>query len=308
MKVSNIGLGCWPLGGMQYVSGQAITYGDVSETKAIQIVKRSIELGINTFDTADSYSLGASEIRLGKALSNKRKSVNIFTKAGFIPSAHSILEVDISYHHLIASLRGSLKRLNTDYVDLFQAHQIPRTEQDIKNIEKTFSEIKATGEARFCGVSIGREIKVGSELISRGIVDSLQMYFSLLDFEPSLKLFNQAYESGIGIIAAVPLAQGFLSGKFIQGKRFDKFDIRNRLTKDEIKKRIHRAKQFEFLIKKGRTLSQAALAYITSFKQISVCIPGAKNIKQLQENIDSSKIMLTSEELKQIKEIQQNWN
>ena len=305
MKVSKMGLGCWPLGGMQFISGQGVSYGKISENKAIAIVKRALELGINTFDTADSYSFGASEVRLGKALSNKRKAVNIFTKAGYVPSGDSIFEIDISYHHLVASLRRSLKRLQTDYVDLFQVHQIPRTEQDFKNIEKTFSEIKATGEARFCGVSIARETKVGSELIRRGIVDSLQMYFSLLDYEPSLKLFDQAYESDIGIITAVPLAQGFLSGKFNQGHIFDKFDTRSGLTKNEIKKRIHRAKQFEFLIKKGRTLSQAALAYIISFKQVSVCIPGAKNIKQLKQNIDSSRIVLASEELEQIKEIQQ---
>lgn len=308
MTVSELGLGCWPLGGMQVISEQGVSYGEMSERQAIQLVNKALELGINTFDTADSYSLGASEVRLGKALSNKRKSVNIFTKAGYVPSAYLIFEIDISYHHLVASLRRSLKRFNTDYVDLFQVHQIPRTEQDFKQIEKTFSEIKGTGEARFCGVSIAREIKVGSELIRRGIVDSLQMYFSLLDYEPSLKLFNQAFESGVGIIAAVPLAQGFLSGKFVSGKTFDKFDTRNRLTKAEIKKRIERTKQFEFLIKKGKTLSQEALAYVTSFEQVSVCIPGAKNIKQLRENVDSTKKALTAEELEQIKNIQKNWN
>ena len=305
--MSEIGLGCWPLGGLQMISGQGISYGSVSEEDAVKIIHRALELGINTFDTADSYSLGGSETRLGKGLTDKRKSVYIFTKAGYIPFAPSLFEIDISYHHLVASLRRSLNHLNTDYVDLFQVHQIPRSEDDYKEIEKTFSELNATGEAKFCGVSIAKEIDVGLELIKRGFVDSLQMYFSLIDFIPSLELFDKAHEADIGIITAVPLAQGFLSGKFTSNFEFDATDTRNRLNKDEINKRIERTNQLKFLETNERTLSQAALAYVLSFDQVSTCIPGTKNLEQLQQNVDSTNIKLSEDEITKIKETQKHW-
>ena len=308
LQVSEVGLGCWPLGGKQEISGEGISYGDISENDALKIISKSLEYGINTFDTADSYSFGGSEIRLGKALSEKRKAVNIFTKAGYVPSAYGLFEIDITHHHLISALRRSLKRLNTDYVDIFQVHQVPKNENDFKEIEKTFSELKGTGEAKFCGVSIARELSIGSELVCRGLVDSLQMYFSVLDYKPSEDLFKEAHDAGVGIITSIPLAQGFLSGKFHSGITFDKKDIRNRLGKDEIDKRIERTNQLIFLITKNRTLSQAALAYVLSFKEVSTCIPGVKNLNQLKENVDAASTQLSNEEMKQIKEIQNSWH
>jgi len=137
LKVSEIGVGCWPLGGLSTVNGVTTTYGDVSEENANKIIKSAFELGVNAFDTADSYSLGNSEKRLGNAVKEFRSEIHIFTKAGAVPSNDKPFGIDLSYQHLKTSLNRSLSRLQTDYVDLFQTHKAPQTEKDylVKDLE-----------------------------------------------------------------------------------------------------------------------------------------------------------------------------
>jgi len=183
LSVSEIGLGCWQLGGLTTINDISITYGDVNEQTAEKIINKALELGINAFDTADVYSLGNSERRLGKILSERRAEVYIFTKGAGVPTYNkpSPFEIDLSYHHLIAAIDRSLKRLQTDYVDLYHAHAAPQSESDFVNLEKAFGKIKSEGKASYCGVSIGLVYQKGIELINRGIVDSIQLYFSLLE-------------------------------------------------------------------------------------------------------------------------------
>jgi len=216
LSVSEIGLGCWQLGGLKTINGIATTYGDVDEQTAGSIIKKAIDLGINTFDTADSYSLGNSEKRLGKFLEDYRKDIHIFTKAGNVlsNSSNKIFDIDLSYNHLTLALDRSLNRLRTNYVDLFQVHKAPRNEEEFAGIEKAFNKIKSEGKALYCGVSVGREYEKAIKLIELGIVDSIQIYFSLIDYSPITNLLSLTSKKGIGIIAAVPLHQGLLTGKY----------------------------------------------------------------------------------------------
>jgi aryl-alcohol dehydrogenase-like predicted oxidoreductase len=151
--VSEIGFGCWHIGGLTTINGLATTYGNIDSKTASKLINTALKFGINTFDTADIYSLGNSEKILGKILKNNRTDVKIFTKAGAIPtySKTNSFEIDLSYHHLTAALDRSLKRLNTDYVDLFQAHAIPTNEFDYMNLKKTFKKMKKDGKALCCG-------------------------------------------------------------------------------------------------------------------------------------------------------------
>ena len=208
---------------------------------------------------------------------------------------------------IIKSFEKSLFDLKTDYVDLFQTHIPPKTEKDFKNIEKTFDKIKSENKARYCGVSIGYEYEKGIELIKRGLVDSLQIFFSLLDSRACTQLFPLAKKFGVGIIAAEPLAQGFLTGKFSHNTVFSKDDVRSRLGKDDIKKMVNRVNDFQFLLDEHKTMNQLALAYILSHKEVSTCIPGVKTTEQLKSNISSSEIKLTLDELNEIRDIQQKW-
>ncbi len=311
LALSEIGLGCWQLGGFTTINGIPITYGDVEENTANKIINTALELGINTFDTADSYSLGNSEKRLGKILKQYRNDVHIFTKAGGVPSYNEPLpmEIDLSYHHLMAALDRSLKRLDTKYVDLFQAHKAPQSEKDFISIEKAFKEIKAESKALYCGVSIGLEYDKGIELIERGLVDSIQLYFSLLDFKPIEKLLPLAKKKGVGVIAAEPLSQGFLTGKYAKDHFFPKSDIRSKsYDSNAIKTKIERSEQFKFLTNNSRALNVVALSYVLSRDEISTCIPGAKSVEQLRSNVSAIEAHLTPNEIEQISTIQKKWS
>ncbi len=308
--VSEIGLGCWELGGLTTINGIPLTYGNVDSKVAADIIKMALKLGIDTFDTADSYSLGNSERRLGTVLKEKRSTVNLFTKAGIVPSFMTPLptETDLSYHHLMASIDRSLKRLNTDHVELFQAHKVPKSEEDFKNIEKVFTTVKNEGKALCCGVSVGLEYEIGIELIKRGFVDAIQLYFSLLDFKSLDELLPFAKKRGVGIIAAEPLSQGFLSGKYGLDHSFHRTDIRSiSYAPEQVKKKIKRSRQFQFLVNEKRTMNQVAIAYVLSQKEVSTCIPGSKSIEHVISNTKASEISLTSDELRAISEIQQKW-
>lgn len=309
LKPSEVGLGCWALGGFASINGVPTTYGNVEEETAQKIIKKALDFNINVFDTADSYSFGNSEKRLAKVLRDYRKEIYIFTKAGGIPALASDkpYEIDLSVHHLIAALNRSLKRLCTDYVDLFQAHTPPSSELDFQNLERAFTEIKKTGLARYCGVSIGRNYEAGNQLIKRKMVDALQVYFSIIDFQPINDLFDAATKANVGIIVAEPLAQGFLTEKYSSGYVFPKTDVRSLISASEINKRCKFRDELKFLINSSRSLSQAAISYVLHRKEVSTCIPGAKTVKQLIENVEVADKSLTNQELKKIALIQNNF-
>jgi len=309
LKISEIGLGCWQIGGLVTIGGVTITYGDFSEKNAYKIIDAALESGINCFDTADFYSLGGSERRLGKALKEIRSEVSIFTKAGYLPTytKTKISDIDLSYHYLLSAIDRSLNRLETDYIDLFQVHVPPKSEKDFENVEKVFEKIKADNKAKYCGVSIGTEYEKGIELIERGLVDSLQISFSLLNYNINPQLFSLAKKFNIGIIVSEPLARGFLTGKYNQNTVFPKDDVRSRYKKNNIENTVKKVQDFQFLIKEKRTMNQIALAYILSHEEVSTCIPGARTVKQLKSNVSSSKIKLTKNELEKITQVQNKW-
>ena len=309
LQVSEIGLGCWQLGGELNINGVSTTYGNVTKENAKAIVECALDFGVNTFDTADVYSLGQSERRLGEILKERRNDVYIFTKAGNVLTytETTLSEWDFSDNYLISAINRSLKRLDTDYIDLFQVHIPPESENDFRNIEKAFEKIKSENKANYCGVSIGNQFEKGIELIERGLVDTLQVFFSLLDFNASKKLFSVAKKHNIGLIIAEPLAQGFLTGKYQKQTVFPKNDLRTRFTRDEIKTKVEKANDFQIFVNENRTMNQIALLYVLSHDVVSTCIPGAKSVEQLKSNLTSHERKLYPNELEKIKEIQQKW-
>ena len=171
LYVSEIGLGGWQLGAPVQINNKPGTsFGGLDEDTAYRIITTALELGVTTFDTADIYSLGDSEIRLGNILKDYRSDVQIFTKAGHVPGFPK-WSIDYSYNHLISAIDRSLSRLQTDYVDLFQIHYPPNSEEDYVSIEKAFNSIKSDSKASYCGISVGIHYDKAIEIIKRGIVD-----------------------------------------------------------------------------------------------------------------------------------------
>ena len=122
-----------------------------------------------------------------------------------------------------------------------------------------------------------------------------------------MELLPLAKKNGVGIIVSEPLAQGFLTGKYKTEISFPKTDVRSRYSADEIKTKIEHSQQFAFLTNESRTMNQAALAYVLSRDEVSLCIPGAKSVEQLESNVKSSEISINAEEIDSIQKIQQNW-
>ena len=125
LTVSEVGLGCWELGGETIINGIPLTYGKVTKNTASQLIQTALKMGINTFDTADIYSLGNSEKRLGNEIKKSKKKINFFTKGGIFPAKNTPLpvDVDLSYEYLISCIKRSLTRLQRNTIELFQAHK-----------------------------------------------------------------------------------------------------------------------------------------------------------------------------------------
>jgi len=313
LLVSEIGLGGYQLGGFSKINEIPTSFGDMDEETAINIINTAMDLGINTFDTSDFYSLGKSEIRLGQAVKKYRNKVNLFTKAGGVVSYSDIhsdiaVQIDLSYHHLMASLDRSLKRLGIDFVDVFQIHKAPQSEEDFQNVERAFHKIKSEEKSRYCGVSVGINYDAGIELMKRGLVDTLQIYFSLIDPIPLNELLPMAKQEGVGIIVAEPLGQGLLTGKYPSEYVFSHSDIRHHVYDSNLlRKKLKKSQEFQFLVNENRNASQVALSYVLSRDEVSTCIPGVKSVDQLKSNSFASEIKLSDEELEKIKNIQKTW-
>jgi myo-inositol catabolism protein IolS len=299
-EVSEVGLGAWPLGGRTLIGGKPITYGEVSEEEGIRIIERAIELGVNLIDTADSYGLGRSERLIGRAIKGKREKVFIATKACWIPDKEKVFIRDVSYHNLIATCERSLRRLGIDCIDLFQVHDGPRDEEEVAIFQRVFEELKKSGKAKLCGASIAYAYEEGIRLIKAGVTDTLQLYYNMLDQDAARELLPLCEEKGVGVLVAIPLAQGLLTGKYQKDTRFRDDDIRSRTQKDYSKK-ADRVESLRFLDRPGeQTMAQAALRFCLAHPAVSVVIPGARTVQQLEANVSSSGAELPGEDLEKV--------
>ena len=283
LEISEIGLGCWQLGGKFLVNGIPITIGNVDKETSEKILKYSLECGINFFDTADVYAMGKSEEILGNVLKNYRNEIKIATKAGSIisNSKNKPFQVNLSKNHLISSLDNSLKRLKTDYVDIFLTHFIPYSDTEFEEIEKAFSKIKSEGKALACGVSISEEYEKALQLLEKDLVDCIEITYSMLNYEPENEIFHLAKKKNIGIITSKTFAQGFLIKKNLN---FEFDDVRSTLNKKKTDLLIKRREKFHDIFT-TEEIKSLAIPYVISNKNITSCLIGVTNTHQLQQNM-----------------------
>src|SRR5262249_9361130 len=208
-----IGFGAWAIGGATEASGAPLGWGKTSDDESLAAIRRARDLGVNFFDTADSYGFGRSESLLGIVLSRVRQDVVLATKVGVVRSSSGALRKDFSRQHIFHAVDGSLKRLRTDYIDLYQVHNPTLEQLRREEIEEAMEMLQDAGKIRFWGVSISTP-EEGLEIVQRGWAHSLQVLYNVLNQAPARELFPLAKDKGYGIIARVPLASGLLTGKF----------------------------------------------------------------------------------------------
>src|SRR6266550_2687499 len=157
IRVSAIGFGAWAIGGAAGASGTPLGWGRTSDDESLAAIRRARELGVTFFDTADSYGFGRSESLLGIVLSRYRQDVVIATKVGVVRTGTGALKKDFSRQHIFHAVDGSLKRLRTDYIDLYQMHNPTIEELRRDEIQDAMERLQDAGKIRFWGVSVSKE-------------------------------------------------------------------------------------------------------------------------------------------------------
>ena len=278
VKVSEIGFGAWAVGG----NAHGNSYGPTDDNESIATVRRAVERGVTFFDTADVYGWGHSEEILGQALEGHRDDVFIATKVGG-DFYHGGVRMNFDPGYIAFALERSLKRLRTDRVDLYQLHNPPAEMTGDPGTYEVLEDLKSEHKLDHYGVSI-HEPSEGLLCIEAGKPDVLQVPFSLFRQEWIADLFDEARKANVGIIAREPLGNGFLSGKIQRDARFPAGDIRHHWPPGMIAGRALAAEHLAFLSRPDRTMAQSALRFVLAFPEVSVAIPGAKTVAQVDEN------------------------
>lgn len=292
--VSEIGLGTWQL-------GNDTGWHSMSEKNALDIVERSLEYGINFFDTAPNYGNGTSEDRLGKALKGvDRSKIVINTKFGHTDSG--ITNFNSAY--IRESLEGSLKRLKVDYVDSIIIHNPPIEYLDgNKNdhydiLERLIEE----GKIKAYGASLDtfEEMKLFMNTTNAKVIEA---FFNILHQDTS-RAFDLAIENSVGIIVKIPLDSGWLSGKYDAESTFD--DIRTRWSRKDIQTRAHLVDSVKEIVHAKDDLAQKAISYCLGYEAVSTVIPGNVNIAQLTSNVESINNPISRELVEKLEDFYQN--
>lgn len=289
--VSEIGFGAWAIGGSTIAAGTPIGWGRTNDDESLAAIRRARDLGVTFFDTADSYGFGRSESLLGIVLSRKRQDVVIATKVGVARDPDGRLHKDFTRAHISHAVDGSLKRLRTDYIDLYQLHNPTLAELQRDDIHEAMDRLQEVGKIRYWGVSITTP-EEGIEIINRGWGYALQVLYNIINQAPAKELFPLAKEKGYGIIARVPLASGLLSGKYRPDAVFPTDDVRqNFLTAKRLEEVIPRVDEAKAIIGgTARSLAEGALRFVLAHDAVSTTIPGMRNVRQVEMNVGADEV------------------
>jgi aryl-alcohol dehydrogenase-like predicted oxidoreductase len=281
-----------------------IGFGSMSlpldQKESTYMIHKAIDEGINFIDTADLYEFGEIEKLVGKALQTKREDVILATKVGNRwDRVDSGWEWDPSKEYIKKEVHHSLKRLNTDYIDLYQLHGGTIEDHFDETIE-AFEELKKEGYIREYGISSIRPNVIKTFLESSNIV-SIMMQYSLLDRRPE-ELLDFITSHNVSVIARGPVAKGWLSERVYEKNQDEKYLS---YTQSEIKNLVDILK--DLAIGRKCDISQLALKYPLHHPAVATAIPGASKMEQLLKNIDAGNLPdLTNKEMKILQDITKN--
>ncbi|MFF3439718.1 aldo/keto reductase family protein [Streptosporangium sp. NPDC002721] len=295
--------------------GNWITHGSqVEEDAAKQCVRAALDEGITTFDTADVYAGTKAEEVLGRALAGvRRESLEIFTKV-YWPTGPGPNDRGLSRKHITESLHGSLRRLQTDYVDLYQAHRFDN-ETPLEETLKTFDDLVRQGKVLYVGVSewtaeqIGRALKIADEMGFDRLVSN-QPQYSMLWRVIEAEVVPLSEKEGVGQVVFSPIAQGVLTGKYRPGqpppagsRATDPSggNFISRILKDDVLTRVQQLEPVAADL--GLSMAQLAVAWVLQNPNVSSAIVGASRPEQVRDNVKASGVKLESEVLKKIDDI-----
>ena len=282
LKVSVIGFGAWGIGGAPFWSNE----GDASSARAII---KSYELGINFFDTAPVYGFGHSEELLGKTLKPFRENVIYATKCGLRWKNKTLgaITKNATRKSILEEIDLSLKRLDTDYIDLYQVHW-PDVKTSQRETMEALLEIQRLGKIKFIGVS-NYSVDQMREIKKFGKIVSLQPDYSLLNRSIEKETVPFCKENQIGVIAYSPLASGLLTGKYGKDAKFSDWrgkGIIGCFSGSKFEKNMKKVEQLKTMGESmGKNCAQMAINWLVSQPKLTTALLGVKNEKQMEENI-----------------------
>ncbi|MHB8509329.1 MAG: aldo/keto reductase family protein [Candidatus Dormibacteria bacterium] len=302
LTISSIGLGSW------------LTYGNaVDRDRGIACVRRAWDSGINFFDTADIYNRGAAETELGLALEGIERSQYVLATKVFWPMSDNVNDRGLSRKHIFESMEKSLKRLRTDYVDLYQCHRYDE-ETPLEETLRALDDLVTQGKALYVGISEWTADQVGAALEvqeARGFrrLISSQPQYSMLWRSIEKDIIPLCEKEGIGQVVWSPLAQGVLSGKYLPGQPPppDTRATHERTAgmisgwlNDQVLEAVQRLKPIAEGL--GVTTAQLALAWVLRQQNVTSAITGASRPDQVDENVKATEVHLDAATLAAIDE------
>lgn len=285
IKISEIGFGAWGIGG---TPDDARAYGPTNDNESKLALETAFEKGVNFFDTSPLYGYGHSEKLIGEVFKHRRDKIIISTKVGFVNFKGG---QDFSPKNIEKSLDESLKRTNSDYMDVYQLHDPPLSaiEQN-DEILKTFESLKSKGKIRAIGISTKspNESLLAMEKFN---FDCVQINFSLVDQRAvEIGLLDLARKKRVGIIGRTPLCFGFLTGQYKSKSEFSDGDHRSLWSEKQIENWANAYQLFSKDLSQKQTNAQIALRFCLSYPEVTTTIPGMLNVDHVVDNTTSSQL------------------
>ena len=301
IKVSPLGMGCWAIGGPFYqADGTPVGWGASDDAESCRALETAYERGINFYDTADIYGTGHSETLVGKVFANKRDKVVIATKFGFTFKTQTNTEdtdkriadgMNASPDYIRSACEVSLKRLNTDYIDLYQFHLNDYSPENAESVRDTLEDLVCLGRIRAYGWST--DFPERAAIFAKGPnCAAIQAQMNVLDDNAEMVRLCEA--KNLALINRGPLAMGLLSGKYAADSQLSADDVRGRASPDWMKyfkggkpspewyEKVRAIRSV--LTEDGRSLAQGALCWLWSRSPNTIPIPGIRTVAQAKEN------------------------
>ena len=313
IEVSAVGMGCWAIGGPAYRGETPVGWGDVDDAESVRAIRAAVDAGITLFDTADVYGAGHSERVLGEAVGADRPNVVIATKFSnvFDEATRQITGSDASPGYIRRACDASLRRLGTDYVDLYQFHNGGYPVEEVDDVIATLESLVDAGKIRSYGWSTDDPERV-RRFAQGSRCAAAQFQLNVLADAPAI--ISTCEQHTLAGLNRGPLAMGLLSGKYSSETTLPANDVRGPNAPEwmryftqgrpspEFMERVNAVR--EILTSNGRTLAQGALSWILSRSDITIPIPGFRTVQQVEQNaatLDNG--TLTHEQMARIAEL-----